>query len=193
MTNINNLKKKNQRLTLSIKRKYLKIKNNTAHKKLTTQLLKISKFKKAKIVASFISIKTEISMDDLNQYLYKSKKIFCLPVMRKNFNYLIFRKFDKNTILKKNKFGILEPNEKSDELKPDFILTPCLAFDQYGYRIGYGGGYYDQTFFRFKKLNYPFVSVVVAYDGQKVDKVIHNSYDQRIDYVMTEKKIYKIK
>ena len=41
MTNINNLKKKNQRLTSSIKRKYLKIKNNNANKKLNKQLLKI--------------------------------------------------------------------------------------------------------------------------------------------------------
>jgi len=59
--------------------------------------------------------------------------------------------------------------------------------------LGYGGGYYDKTFERFVKLNHSFISVAVAFDDQKVDKIIKNKYDKKIDYVLTEKKIYSLK
>ena len=76
---------------------------------------------------------------------------------------------------------------------PTLVLVPCLAFDKFGYRMGYGGGYYDRTFARFKDIEHSFVSVAIAYDDQKVDSVVHDKYDKKIDYIMTEKSIYKIK
>ena len=73
------------------------------------------------------------------------------------------------------------------------ILTPCLAFDLKGYRMGYGGGYYDKTFYKFKQSKQPFVSVAVAFEDQKVDKLISDDKDQKINFILTEKQIYKIK
>ena len=74
---------------------------------------------------------------------------------------------------------------------PDVILTPCLAFDDYGFRMGYGGGYYDRTFAEFKRIGHRFISIVVAFEEQKVDKITTDKFDQRIDYILTEKKLYK--
>ena len=72
----------------------------------------------------------------------------------------------------------------------EILEAPWLAYDEFGYRLGYGGGYYDKTFERFTKLNHSFISVAVAFDDQKIDKIIKNKYDKKIDYVLTEKKIY---
>ena len=61
-----------------------------------------------------------------------------------------------------------------------------------GFRLGYGGGYYDKTITYLKKKKHKFISIAIAFDDQKVKSVIHNNYDQRIDYILTEKELYKI-
>ena len=192
MTSIES-KKKIQRLSSSKKREFIKKNNLNAQYKLPKQISDIKIFNTAKIVASFISIKTEIPLNILNRFLEISQKIICLPVIKKNFDYLFFREFNENTILKQGQFKILEPDDNSKELLPDLVLVPCLAFDRCGYRIGYGGGYYDRTFARFENIEHSFVSVAIAYDGQRVDNVVHDKYDKKINYIMTEKSIYKIK
>ena len=186
-----NYKKREQRLFCLSKRKLIKEKKKNIHRHLSKQLSKLENFKKAKIVASFISIHTEISTNELNDFLIHNNKILCLPVIKNNLKYLIFRKYDFKTNLIKGKFGILEPEQKNEELLPDLILTPCLAFDDQGYRLGYGGGYYDQTFLRLKKSKHLYKSVAVAFDDQKVTKVFHDKFDQKIDFALTEKKIYR--
>ena len=42
-----------------------------------------------------------------------------------------------------------------------------------------------------KKIKHEFISIAVAFDGQKINKVINNKYDEKIDYILTEKKLYK--
>ena len=185
--------KKNLRILCSKKRDLLKRRDRNLSHKLTNKIVEIEELKKVKIIASFISIKTEISTKLLNYYLISIGKKICLPVILNNNKHLIFRTYDKDTILNEGKFGIPEPDKSREEILPDLILTPCLAFDLFGYRLGYGGGYYDRTFTKFRKISHPFVSVAVAYDGQKINKVIRDKVDQKIDYILTEKKIYRTK
>ena len=192
MTSIE-LKKNIQRSFSLKKREFLKKNNLNAQYKLSKQLSNIKSFNTAQIVASFISIKTEISLKILNRFLEISQKTICLPVIKEDLNYLVFREFNKNTILKEGKFKILEPVDSNRELLPDLVLVPCLTFDRFGYRLGYGGGYYDRTFARFKDIEHSFISIAIAYDDQRVDSVVHDKYDKKIDYIMTEKSIYRTK
>ena len=53
-----------------------------------------------------------------------------------------------------------------------------------GYRLGYGAGFYDRTLEKLRKAK-PVVAVGIAYDEQRVDAVPHESYDQRLDWVLT--------
>jgi 5-formyltetrahydrofolate cyclo-ligase len=69
-------------------------------------------------------------------------------------------------------------------LEPDVVLVPLLAFDAQGFRLGYGGGFYDRTLARLRAIK-PVVAVGVAYDELKVDAVPHRSYDERLDWVLT--------
>ena len=81
-------------------------------------------------------------------------------------------------------WGIAEPLPSRAALEPDIVLVPLLAFDAQGYRLGYGGGFYDRSLagLRAKK---PIVAVGIAYDELKVDAVPHLDYDQRVDWVLT--------
>ena len=184
--------KNNLRKILEKKRIFLKQEHNDTSKNLIKNLINLDKFNKYKIIASFISIKTEISTKVLNNYIIKQNKILCLPVIKKESKKLIFRKYDMKKDLIVGKYGIKEPDKINEELLPELIFTPCLAFDKIGYRLGYGGGYYDRTFSYFKKIKHKFISVAIAFDDQKIKKVIHDSNDQKINYILTEKKLYTV-
>ena len=86
--------------------------------------------------------------------------------------------------------NIKEPSQKNEILIPDVLFVPCLAFDRFGFRLGYGGGYYDRTFSYLKKINKEFISIGYAYDNQKIHEVPRDKFDISLDYVITEKEIY---
>jgi 5-formyltetrahydrofolate cyclo-ligase len=64
------------------------------------------------------------------------------------------------------------------------LLVPLLAFDPMGYRLGYGGGFYDRTLAKLRKRQ-GVIAIGLAFDEQRVDAVPHVDYDQRLDWVLT--------
>ena len=191
MTEIN-VNKEHQRKISIKKRATLKDKNSNASKTLQDHLNGLINFKNYKIIASFISFKSEISTQFLNEFLLNNGKILCLPIIKNNSETLNFIEYNLKTKLVSGKFGIMQPSDLSKEFFPEIILTPCLAFDENGFRLGYGGGYYDKTFSYLKKIRHKFISIAVAFDDQKIDELVHDKYDQKIDYILTEKKLYKV-
>ena len=65
------------------------------------------------------------------------------------------------------------PLETAPEVLPDVLLVPMLAFDRKGYRLGYGGGFYDRTLAKLRPLK-PVTAIGVAYAAQEVDEVPHD-------------------
>jgi len=186
------LEKKNQRQFFSKKRllihQSLNLKNVFFYKLLNNYQW----YEKSKIIASFISIKSEIPTNNINNFIRESGKILCLPVIENNSdNKLIFKSFVKGDSLAVGKFGVQIPINTKSYL-PDIIFTPCLAFDKHGYRLGYGGGYYDKTISYLYSIGHSFLSIGLAYDEQMIDKVLHNHLDQKLNYILTEKQLYKI-
>ena len=191
MTEIN-VNKEHQRKISIKKRATLKDKNSNASKTLQDHLNGLINFQNYKIIASFISFKSEISTQFLNEFLLNNGKILCLPIIKNNSETLNFIEYNLKTKLVSGKFGIMQPSNLSKEFLPEIIFTPCLAFDENGFRLGYGGGYYDKTFSYLKKIKHKFISIAVAFDDQKIDELVHDKYDQKIDYILTEKKLYKV-
>ena len=77
-------------------------------------------------------------------------------------------------------FGIPQP-KAGEDCPAQVILTPMLAFDNAGFRLGYGGGYYDKYFASHKGLR-----VGLAYGGQAVENLPHDEYDIPLHAVITE-------
>ena len=183
--------KKQQRKKFTSIRKAISKKNTYRFNPINIdQLLKNKKLNNLKIISSFFSIKSEIQTSDLNEYLISKNKILSFPVVNPRSKILSFRKFKKNQKLVEGSYNIPEPPLENEELIPNLIFVPCLAFDIQGYRLGYGGGYYDRTFTYFKSINHQFISVGFAYDDQKVDSVIRDKFDNKLNYVLTEKQLY---
>jgi len=183
--------KKQQRKKFTSIRKAISKKNTYKFNSVNIdKLLKNKKINKLKIISSFFSIKSEIPTNDLNKYLINKNKILSFPVVNPKSNILSFRQLKKNQTLIKGSYEIPEPPLENLEFIPNLIFVPCLAFDIQGYRLGYGGGYYDRTFTYFKSINHQFISVGFAYEDQKVDSVIRDQFDYKLNYVLTEKQLY---
>ena len=185
------IEKKNQRKLAEKKRLLIHQSFNNRLVDFNKLLQKNKWFKDGKIIASFLSIKTEISTHSLNQLIWESNKTLCLPVTKYNSDLLTFHRYKKKDKLISGRFNIMEPDHNY-ECMPDVIFVPCLAFDLFGYRLGYGGGFYDKTLAYFVSLKRTFTVVGLAYDNQQVDEVIHDNLDQKLNYILTEKQLYKI-
>ena len=91
--------------------------------------------------------------------------------------------------LKINKYGIPEPTTKNI-VYPDVSLVPLVAFDKNLNRLGYGGGYYDRLIAKLSKKK-KIMKIGLALTVQKIDKVPINKYDQKLDYIVTNRYIVK--
>jgi len=184
-------KKKNLRKILTEKRNLIKKNTNLefnieAFNQLTEQI----KFNAIDCIGSFMSIRSEISTNQLNAKILDMKKKLAFPSIEKNSETLIFKKTNSLKNFKLGKFNIPEPKNDNKEIIPQLFFVPCLGFDLKGFRIGYGGGFYDKTFEKLKKLNLAFYTVGFAYDDQKQNKLPVEKFDYKLDFVLTEKQLY---
>jgi 5-formyltetrahydrofolate cyclo-ligase len=138
------------------------------------------------IVSGFSAIRDEIDPAALLGRLAGEGYRLALPVMQGKGQPLLFRAWAPGDETAKALWGIAEPLPSQPILEPDVVLVPLLAFDAQGYRLGYGGGFYDRTLARLRALK-PLIAVGIGYDELKVDAVPHLDYDQRLDWVLTPK------
>ncbi len=115
-----------------------------------------------------------------------------LPVVAAKAQPLTFRRWAPGEALEDGVFGTRHPAAAADEVRPALLLVPFLAFDRAGYRLGWGGGFYDRTLAQLRADGRPVVAAGVGYAGQEVDAVPRASYDAALDWVVTEDDIIKI-
>ncbi len=136
------------------------------------------------IVGGFMPIGEEISPLPVMAALHAAGFRLALPVMVGKGKPLEFRSYAPGDRLIAAVWGIREPAPEQAVLEPDVVLTALLAFDDAGYRLGYGGGYYDRTLARLRLVK-PALTIGVGYDAQRVDAVPHLDYDERLDWIVT--------
>jgi 5-formyltetrahydrofolate cyclo-ligase len=142
------------------------------------------------VISAFHSFGSEISTFDLFDKLVADSWTTALPVVIAKNTPLVFRKWAPGEPLALGRWDIQVPPESAPEVLPDVLLVPLLAFDRKGFRLGYGGGFYDRTLAKLRGLK-SVAAIGVAYAGQEVDAVPHDDFDQRLDWIMTEKETFK--
>lgn len=142
-----------------------------------------------KIVSAFFPYKSEIDTRPVLGRLAGEGWTTCLPIVIALGDPLIFRRWLPGGPTMPGTWGIPRPLDDAPLLQPDVLLVPMLAFDREGYRLGYGGGFYDRTLetLRAKK---KIIAIGVAYAGQQVDSVARGPHDQPLDFIMTEKEVF---
>lgn len=125
----------------------------------------------------YLSFGTEVGTAALIEELRARGKTVCVPRLWKG-EMLCVPRSDR---LKAGKYGILEP-EEGEDTPCETVFAPLLAFDGEGYRLGYGGGYYDRYFAAHPGA----LRVGLAYEGQAADLLPHGAHDVALDAVVTE-------
>ena len=177
---------------LKLRKKILKIREKTKNKNQIdfNQIIRILKDEKInkKIIGGYYPVNYELDDLELLRKFEKKKFNISLPVVKKNFE-MDFYKWSFSDPLKVNKYGIPEPEIKNIAY-PDILLIPLVAFDKNLNRLGYGGGYYDRLIVKLSKKK-KILKIGLALSIQEIDKVPTNAYDQKLDYVVTNKYIVK--
>lgn len=100
---------------------------------------------------------------------------------------LVFRRWQSGGAMIAGAFGALIP-ERGDDVAPDVLIVPLLAFDRRGYRLGYGGGFYDRTLEGLRAVR-PVTAIGFAFADQEIDQVPVEETDQKLDLIVTERDV----
>ncbi len=146
-------------------------------------------FKDASTIFIYVSFEGEVDTHRLIEYALKKGKTICVPKITNKDKGMELFKIENTDSLVPGYCGILEPPSGSEKLSVehvDLIVMPGLAFDIWGGRIGYGGGFYDRLLCSSSR---EVSKVALAYEFQVFDRVPTDKWDEGIDMIITEERI----
>jgi 5-formyltetrahydrofolate cyclo-ligase len=139
------------------------------------------------IVAFCWPYKNEYDARFLARRLRDRGAITALPVVVAPKTPLIFREWHPGVRLERGVYDISYPAD-SRQVQPDTVLLPMLGFDDAGYRLGYGGGFFDRTLAVAPRA--PTV-IGIAHELAHLDTIYPQPYDIPMAWVVTERGVYR--
>ncbi len=164
-------------------------KNNKAvlDKKILNNLISSSLYINAKNIMCFVSFDSEVDTHNIIKHILEDGKNVYVPITNNEKKELLVSKLDDFNDLELGFYNILTPREnKINLVSPDIldlILVPGLVYDKYGYRIGYGGGYYDRFL---SQNNLHLLTIGIFYSIQEYNFLDHEVYDIPVKNIITE-------
>ena len=154
------------------------------------RLFCMDEFKKSKTVFCFLSTSFEVQTERIIRESLRLGKQVLVPLLDpggENLQASRIPSMDIDFVI--GEYGVRQPAPKFRDIVPfsniDFVVVPGLAFDNFGNRIGYGGGFYDKFF---KKITRDVSRVAVSYDFQLFNVVPHSDLDEPVHFLITETK-----
>jgi len=110
-----------------------------------------------------------------------------LPVVVDQESALSFRRWTPDSIVEPDRYGIPTPVE-GETLQASLLLIPVNGFDSRGYRLGYGGGYFDRTL---ESLNPPPQTIGTGFELGRLPRIVEAAHDKPLDWIVTEAGAFK--
>lgn len=165
-----------------------------AARQVAVRLTATSWFRRAKHVAGYLAVSGELDALPVLTAARAAGKQLYLPALATH-GGLWFHPWHPNTPMRSNRFGIAEPlatpRRRKDPHALDIVLTPLVAFDRLGHRLGMGGGFYDRTFAY--QLCVPVrrpILIGLAYDFQEVESLATETWDVPLAAVVTPRGVH---
>jgi 5-formyltetrahydrofolate cyclo-ligase len=144
-------------------------------------------------VSAFWPMPGELDLRPLLEALHARGCVCALPVVIARAKPLLFRSWEPGVDLVTSRWGIAEPGPERPEVRPGHALVPLLAFDDAGYRIGYGGGFYDRTLAALRADGRgPLLAIGVGLEAQRRPALPHEPFDERLDWLLTEERVTRL-
>ena len=136
---------------------------------------------RGRVLAGYMAMRTEI---DPTAAMAAHQGPVGVPVILGAGQALRFREWSPGCAMMAGEFGALIPAE-GVWLEPEVVIVPLVGFDARGYRLGYGGGFYDRTLAGLRA-RHDVMAVGFAFAAQELPEVPIDQYDQRLDVIVTE-------
>lgn len=157
---------------------------------LSRNLMTIPEVQKANIIFSYMAMQDEVDLTVFHDWAKEKGKTLAFPISLEGGHMEAYTLGDPE-VWNYGKYGIQEPNPDHSILRApedfDVILVPCVGFDEDGGRIGHGAGYYDRYLDRAPEA----CRVCIAFEAQKLPKVVEEDTDMPMHYLVTEKQVLK--
>jgi len=165
-----------------------------AASQLGERICAMPEFAQAQRIAAYYAVNGEIGLDPvIDAAIAQGKQIYLPNLDQKS---LRFSPYSRQKKMRINKFRLPEPDVRDDEMltpeELDLVLAPLVVFDSMRNRIGMGGGFYDRSFeFRKNPDRIQPILIGVAHELQKVDRLEPESWDVRLDLIVTDQAVYR--
>lgn len=154
--------------------------------KILERLLNLPEYKNCDTLLCYVSMQSEVDTRKLIELSLAAGKRVAVPRCVGNSREMDFYRINSLNELSPRTFGVLEPPESAERLVGDFsrglCVLPGLVFDMQGYRLGYGGGYYD----RFLSSKFSGPTAGICYSECTLTSIKHGRYDVRCGVLVTE-------
>lgn len=164
---------------------------------MTKRLIHLPAWRQARRIGLFIAADGEISPGEILHWAWRRRVETYLPVLTRGTSpRMHFYRYRPNDPLQPNHYGIPEPAPRprcqADPRFLDVVLTPLVAFDGAGARLGMGGGFYDRSFaFLRHRARWKHPKLIgIAYDFQRVEALPVQPWDVMLDGVVTDHAVY---
>ena len=159
---------------------------NSSANTIFTTLEEQNFFESSEKIFIYVGFGSEITTETFIKKWINKKQIFVPKIENGKMNLIRLKSWDE---LAPGHFGVLEPTSSDYyEGKIDLVVTPSIVFDNNGYRLGYGKGYYDKYF---SSREYD-ISVGLSYHKLLQDNVPKEDHDIKVDVIITEEKTFLI-
>lgn len=159
---------------------------------ITKTLLNSKLWKQSQTIGITISQHVEWNTKRIINEAWNQGKSICVPKSYPKEHKMTFYKINTYNQVENQYHDLLEPiPEKSEEIcknKIDLLIVPGLLFDKAGFRIGFGGGYYDRFL-----IDFPNETLSLLSKLQFVDKIPTETYDIPVNYLIVEDELIKIR
>ncbi|WP_434613258.1 5-formyltetrahydrofolate cyclo-ligase [Tabrizicola sp. M-4] len=139
---------------------------------------------RGKVLAGYMAMRTEI---DPTAAMAAHQGPVGVPVILGAGQALRFREWSPGCAMVAGEFGAFIPADGA-WVEPEVVIVPLVGFDARGYRLGYGGGFYDRTLAGLRA-RHGVLAVGFAFAAQELPEVPIDQYDQRLDVIVTEQGI----
>jgi 5-formyltetrahydrofolate cyclo-ligase len=157
---------------------------------LAERLLEAEVIPERAAVSGYWPMGSELDLRPLLKKLHERGNRLCLPVVVRSGARLMFRLWQPGDELEPAGFGTQVPAESQPDVIPNVLLVPLLAFDREGFRLGYGGGFYDRTLAHWREKR-DILAIGVAFAGQEMSAVPRGKHDEPLDLIATEEEIIR--
>lgn len=142
-------------------------------------------------VSAYWPLEEEFDPRPLFTALHRRGHPIGLPVILGKGQPLLFRRWEPDMDLVRGSFRVMTPPPTAPEIAPKLLLVPLLAFDRAGYRLGYGGGFYDRTIAKLRAAGEA-LAVGVTFAALEVPAVPRDDTDQPLDWIVTEREAIRV-